>query len=147
MTLEQIISFTDTIIILIIVIILGIILFILTGYIIVKKEHIAIIEKNGQFVGIYKKGWHYFTPLIYRRVGMYKLGEIRQKIIIDRETYYLTYTIENYYKFHYEGKHDTLGILKSSLNDRFNDLSKSLDVKLKYIGANFIKLEKVKRRR
>ena len=145
MTLEQIISFTDTVIILIIVVLLGIVLFILTGYITIRKGHIAIIEKNGQFVGIYKKGWHYFTPLIYRRVGMYKLGEIRQKIIVGRETYYLTYTIENYYKFHYEGMHDTLGILKSSLNDHFSDLSKSLDTKLKYIGANFVKLEKVKK--
>ena len=42
------------------ILVVGAILFFLTGFIIVKKNHIAIIEKAGQFEGIYESGCNYF---------------------------------------------------------------------------------------
>ncbi len=143
---ENIFSTENTILVVLIVIAIGITFFLLTGFIHVKKGYIAIIEKTGEFVGIYHSGMHYFTPLAYRRVGLYKIGVIKRKVLVNRDYYYITFEILDYYKFHYEGKHNVDGALKSALNDRFTDLSSSLNAKFKNMGATFIKLEKIKRR-
>ena len=43
---------------------LGGLLFFLTGFIRVYKGRVAIIERVGQFVGLYKPGIYYFAPRI-----------------------------------------------------------------------------------
>ena len=124
------------------VLLLGSILFALTGIIHVKKNRIAIIEKMGEFKGIYKSGFYYFPPLLYRRAGMYRLGIIEEKYLIDRINYKITYEITDVIKFHYQGKHDIEGILTASLKEC--DLSTILTKRFELIGVRFIKLEKIK---
>lgn len=124
------------------VILAGIILFILTGIINVKKKHVAIIEKAGNYVGTYKSGAHYFAPIAYRRVGMYPIGEIKLNTTIDRKDYILKYKITNVKMFHYSGHHDVASVLKASLKDSKDNLSEALINRYTKIGIEFISLER-----
>lgn len=134
-----------TIAIVLAVIAAGIILTILTGFTHIRKGSVAIIEKTGVFVGIFRSGWHFFTPLTARRVGMYKLGENVRKVENKNDEYIITYEIEDIKKFHYEGHHDVESVLRACLNDRFSNLGDALTSRLNFIGIKFIKLEKVKK--
>lgn len=127
------------------IVLLGIILFALTGFIVVKRNHVAIIEKMGNFVGIYKPGLYYFAPLLYRRVGMYKIDKIEKIIEIKKEEYKLNYEIEDVKMFHYIGKHDVETILVRTLKETDN-LSETLTKNYKQIGVKFISLEKIIKR-
>lgn len=127
------------------IVLLGIILSALTGFIVVKRNHVAIIEKMGNFVGIYKPGLYYFAPLLYRRVGMYKIDKIEKIIEIKKEEYKLNYEIEDVKMFHYIGKHDVETILVRALKENDN-LSETLTKNYKQIGVKFISLEKVIKR-
>ncbi len=128
------------------IVLLSALLFALTGFIIVKKKCVAIIERVGNFVGIYKPGIYYFAPILYRRVGMYKIGEIKQIIDINRIDYKIAYEIVDVKKFHYIGKHDIKGVLVASLNDSKDNLSEVLINRYEQIGVKFITLEKIIKR-
>lgn len=143
--LETLFTTKQFIIIIISIFILGGILFALTGIIHVKKNRVAIIERIGEFKGIYQSGFYCFAPLIYRRVGMYRLGIIEETYNIKRDEYKITYEIVDVKKFHYEGKHDIEGILFVSLNEKPTDLSTKLIKRYERIGVKFIKLEKIKK--
>lgn len=127
------------------VLLLGAILFFLTGFIHVKKGYVAIIERTGTFLNIYKSGFHYFFPLLYRRVGMYPVGEAKIIYTLDREDYRLTIEILDVKKYHYEGHHDAEGIVKASLKDSKDKLSETLVSRFKKVGVRFIQLEKIKK--
>lgn len=127
------------------ILLLGILLYISTGFIFVNKSRVAIIERMGKYVGTYGPKLYYFAPLIYRRVGYYKVGIISQKIVIDRKKYIVQFEILNFKQFHYVGNHDVTGILKASLNEKNADLSKLLIERFKFCGARFISLQKVKK--
>lgn len=127
------------------VLLLGGILFFLTGFIHVSKGRVAIIERVGMFVGIYKSGMHYFAPIIYRRVGMYRIGEIKEIYPINRSEYRITYEILDVKKFHYDGHHDVEGILRASLNDSKDNLSEVLTKRFESVGVKFISLERIKK--
>lgn len=141
---ETIFTTEQFIIIIASIFVLGGILFALTGIIYVKKNRVAIIERIGEFKGIYQSGFYYFAPLIYRRAGMYRLGIIEETYNIKRDEYKITYEIIDVKKFHYEGKHDIEGILLASLNKKPTDLSSILIKRYEHIGVKFIKLEKIK---
>lgn len=128
------------------IVILGIILFALTGFIVVKKKCVAIIEKVGNFVGVYKPGIYYFAPLLYRRVGMYRMDQIDKIIAINKQEYKLKYEIEDVKIFHYIGKHDVESILVASLRDNNDNLSDVLSKRYNQIGVKFISLEKIIKR-
>ena len=126
------------------VFLLGGLLFFLTGFIRVKKGCVAIIERVGNFVGLYKPGMYYFAPILYRRVGMYRIGEISSTFDINRDQYKITYEIEDVKKYHYVGAHDIEGILTASLKDSKDNLSEALITRCENVGVRFIKLEKIK---
>ncbi len=128
------------------IVLLSALLFALTGFIIVKRNCVAIIERIGNFVGIYKPGVYYFAPLLYRRVGMYRIGETNQIIDVNRIEYKITYEIIDVKKFHYIGKHDIKGVLVASLNDNKDNLSQTLIKHYEQIGVKFITLEKIIKR-
>ncbi len=128
------------------IVVLGIILFALTGFIVVKKKCVAIIEKVGNFVGVYKPGLYYFAPLLYRRVGMYRMDEIEKILEVNKQEYKLKYEIEDVKMFHYIGKHDVESILVASLRDDNDNLSETLSKRYKQIGVKFISLEKIIKR-
>jgi len=126
------------------VFLLGGILFFLTGFIHVKKGCVAIIERVGNFVGLYKPGTYYFAPILYRRVGMYHIGEVSERFDVNRDQYKITYEITDVKKYHYVGAHDIEGILNASLKDSKDNLSEVLISRLENVGVRFIKLEKIK---
>lgn len=126
------------------VFLLGGLLFFLTGFIRVYKGRVAIIERVGQFVGLYKPGIYYFAPILYRRVGMYRVGEIKEKYLINRVDYQITYEIEDVKQYHYVGHHDIEGILRATLMDSKDNLSDALIKRCKEVGVKFMTLEKLK---
>ncbi|MCQ2793337.1 MAG: hypothetical protein MJ221_02810 [Bacilli bacterium] len=126
------------------ILLLGGILYALTGFISVKKGRVAIIERVGQFVGLYKPGLYYFAPMLYRRVGMYRVGVIKDQYLINRIDYQLTYEIIDVKIYHYVGKHDIEGILRATLKDSRNDLSNVMNKRCEAIGVKFIQLEIIK---
>ena len=126
------------------VLLLGGLLFFLTGFIRVYKGRVAIIERVGQFVGLYKPGIYYFAPILYRRVGMYRVGEIKETYLINRVDYQITYEITDVKQYHYVGHHDIEGILRASLMDSRDNLSETLIKRCEEVGVKFITLEKIK---
>lgn len=143
MIFETLFSTGQFLLILLSIFILGGILFTLTGIIHVKKGRIAIIERIGEFKGIYKAGFYYFAPLLYKRAGMYRLGNIEETYLIDKTNYKITYEITDVKKFHYDGKHDVEGILTASIKNNKDNLSKTLIKRFESVGVRFIKLEKL----
>lgn len=126
------------------ILLLGGILYALTGFIHVCKGRLAIIERAGQFVGIYKPGWYYFAPVLYRRVGMYRVGEVKERFLIRRVEYQITYEIIDIKQYHYVGKHDIEGVLSATLKDSRNELSDVMTRRCNDIGVRFIQLEVIK---
>ncbi len=124
---------------------LGAILFVLTGFIYVKKGYVAIIERTGLYVGIFEKGFHYFAPLLYRRVGMYPVGEAEREIVIDKVKYFVKYEITDVKCFHYVGNHDLETPLKDALANNKDKLKETLIEKYSAIGVKFIGLQKEKK--
>lgn len=97
-----------------IVIVLGIAIFLCTGFIHVKKDHIAIIERVDVYVGMQKKRWAYYTPIVYRRAGYYYLGTNQRDMTLPNEIKArLFYKIDDVLLYHYSG-HD----IKSTI-DRY----------------------------
>ena len=124
---------------------LGGLLFFLTGFIRVWKGRVAIIERAGLFVGLYKPGIYYFAPIVYRRVGMYRVGEIKEVYLINRVDYQITYEIVDVKQYHYVGHHDIEGILRASLLDSRDNLSEALQKRCEEVGVKFITLERIKK--
>ncbi|NMV82320.1 MAG: hypothetical protein GX816_02065 [Erysipelotrichia bacterium] len=123
------------------VVALGIVLFIFTGFINVKKGFVAIIERAGIYIGTYQSGFRYFAPLVDRRVGLYKIGKCRRLVEVDRyKSYFLDYEITNFKDFHYSG-HDLDGLVRLALNESPDDLSLSLKTRCALIGVCFIAIE------
>ncbi len=125
------------------IVLLAIILFALTGFTSVKKNYVAIIEKMGNFVGVYKPGFYYFIPLLYRKVGTYKMDELNKIVQVDDQEYKINYEIVDVKMFHYIGKDDVKSVLTSSLANKKDNLSKTLTEQYKRIGVKFISLEKI----
>lgn len=120
------------------ILLLGIILFFLTGFVKIKKDSIAIIERMGMYVGTYREGIRYFLPLIYRRAGMYKIGETSRDVDISRyEKSHVNYEIMNVKLFHYSG-HDFDGIIRIAYRDYKNDMDTYLKDAFLKVGVRYI---------
>ena len=61
-------------------ILIGTIIFFLSCIYYVKKNTVIIIERMEKFFGIYKHGFHFFWPFVYRRRGTYSTNEISKVI-------------------------------------------------------------------
>ena len=94
----------DLVLVLVLVggIILSILLLLLVGTYIVKKGCVIIIEKYDEFYKICPKGWYFFLPVKYRRVGYYRIEEQTRVITLGNQNKIaLTYQIEDVKKYHY----------------------------------------------
>lgn len=119
----------------------GVILFLLTGFIRVKKGFVAIVEKMGEYVGTYQSGLQYFFPLTSRRVGLYKKGEVKRLVEVDRyQSFFLTYEIMNFKDFHYKG-HDLDSLVRLAYKENPLDLESSLQKTCSLLSVRFIKIE------
>ncbi len=120
-----------------VIIAVGIILFVLTGFIGVKKGWVAVIEKMGIYVGTYTKRWTYFTPLLYRRVGMYPLSAMTKPIDVNGKKFIVTYRILDAKAYHYSG-HDVQGAVRCAYKGPELPTQENVQTVIQSIGCECI---------
>lgn len=121
---------------------LGTIIFILSGLMKVKKNHVVIIERLGLFSGIYSSGFHYFAPFIYRRIATYKLFNSKKIIELENsQKIILSFNIDNVLKFHNSG-HDIVGFIKKLEKEHTKLDVNLLKNELQKIGCAYKSIEK-----
>lgn len=140
MTLEAN-GFGSLYIVALIAIAIGVILMALTGVIHVKKGYIAIIEKLGEYHGIYESGFHYFTPFVYRRAGMYKKAPSEIELTINKTIIRIKIVIIDYKKYHYTPKSfmNVVDTLKNNNYTEIENFISELQNELTSIGCSLIK--------
>lgn len=98
MTAEQL----TYLIIIIASIIIGAFIFFLACIYYVKKDTVIIIEKVEKFYGVYKHGFHFFWPFVYRRRGTYPVKTTSKDILLaNGKKAKVTYNIIDVVKYHY----------------------------------------------
>ena len=90
-------------IILLIALVIGILFIIFSGTFYVRKEHVAIFEKLYKYHRTHKHGLHMMTPFITHCVGRYPSTIQRVKFTFKTYDIYLTYQIEDFKAYHYNG--------------------------------------------
>lgn len=87
-----------------IVLVIGAMIFFSIGIYKVKKNHAVIIEKINTYHKTLYKGWYYFLPIIYRRVGYYCTAPQQRTIFLENGIKLIvTYQIQDVQKYHYSG--------------------------------------------
>ena len=82
--------------------VVGLVIFFITGLFRVKEGHVMIIEKMNEYHKICEKGWYFFLPVKYRRVGYYNIQEQTRVITLGEvKKILLTYQIIDVKKYHY----------------------------------------------
>lgn len=114
-----------------------------TGIYKVKKNHISIFEKGGQYCGTLKEGIYFLFPLLYKKVATFKVEENKQKIKNKNINYIITYKIENYKDFYYNHNGDATEIFIKELSKNEDDLSTRLIEEYKKIHITFLKAEEI----
>ncbi len=99
--------------------ILGLIIFILSGVFVVKENMVAVFEKLYKFHSIKEKGVYFLTPFLVRRVGYYSKEIKYIKMKFADKTIYLKYKIDDFIKFHYAGHCFQETILEELKNTTF----------------------------
>ena len=98
MTQEQIIY----LIIVLVSFLIGVFIFFLSCVYYVKKNTVIIIEKIEKFYGIYKHGFYFFWPFVYRRKGTYPIGQTNKIVkLANGKKAKVYYVIKDVYKYHY----------------------------------------------
>lgn len=121
----------DLVIILICVgiIVIGVGIFFLTGFIFTKKDCVSVVERVGLYVGTFQKT-KYFFPLIYRRAGYYRLTPQKLDLKLPNDvTSRLITQIENVLLYHYSGhdiKRQVANIYNSHETVDFNTIKTGL---------------------
>ncbi|HOF65416.1 MAG TPA: hypothetical protein PL120_02325 [Bacilli bacterium] len=116
-------------VILIVILAVGGLLYLASGFIYVHKGYMAVIEKDGKFYAVKPRGLYFFLPMRARRVGMYKIREYEDTAVLNGKTIVVRYNIKDYKTFHYSGREVTylLEVLKKKHpNLVFEDLKKLL---------------------
>ncbi|MGM9873322.1 MAG: hypothetical protein ACI31G_00140 [Bacilli bacterium] len=116
------------------VIILGLLIILSTGLYRVKNDEIYIIEKyNEYYKTIDKKGWYYFTPLVYHRAAKYKKGTLSRTIRLENGIdINLIYEIVDVNKYHYS---------KKKISDNLLEITKDkTNITIEYLNDNFINI-------
>lgn len=84
--------------------VVGALIFFSIGIYRVKKDHAVIIEKINTYHKTIYKGWYYFLPIIYRRVGYYCVAIQQRTIFLENgNKLIITYQIKDVEKYHYSG--------------------------------------------
>ena len=121
---------------------LAIFLFLYTGFIMVKKNKIAVIERIGLYVETTKKT-KYYTPLLYRRAGYYKTGP--QKSIVklpNGNRVLIIFEIINVVLFHYSG-HNIERQIENAYTSEEIVTFEIIKNQLSRVGINLINIEQV----
>ena len=119
------------------IIVAGLILFIFVGFIGVKKGRVAIIERVGLYVETIERT-KFYTPIIYRRAGYYKLGPQKViKVLPNGKKAILIMEIGNPILYHYSG-HNLDQELKNYYDFEEHITFSGLSSHLRKIGLNLL---------
>ena len=84
-----------------IIIVLGVLVFFLTGIYHVKKDYAIVINKAGQFYCVHDKGTHFHMPIVYQRAGLYCTAPIVKRYVANNGNHLdITYQIIDVEKYH-----------------------------------------------
>lgn len=83
-------------------ILIGLIIFIISGFYKVPKNHGIIFERSCKFNSYYDKGVHFKFPIFYQRVAVYCIvPQTRKYIAQNGNKLDVTFTITDPVKYHY----------------------------------------------
>lgn len=122
-------------------VLLGGLIFLSIGIYRVKKDHAVIIEKINTYHKIIYSGWHYFLPIIYRRVGYYCIAPQQRKVTLDNgKQLTVTYQIEDVKLYHYN--HISVENLLIKIRNENESINKEiLESEFKKRGLIFLSLK------
>lgn len=118
--------------------ILGALIFFLSGIYKVKKDRVMVIEKLEQFYGLYSEGTYFFMPLIYKRKGVYTIVKMEKDVRIEglREMT-ITYQVVDVKKYHYYDGDVTKCVEETYKNNPDLD-EETLRAELEGIGIKYL---------
>ena len=120
----------------------GAIIFFIVGIYKVKPKHVIIIERVNTFYKVVGKGFHFFMPLVYKKVGTYCIAPMQEGITLDNgNKLYLTYQITDPQTYHYKGI--DVGTYLNKIN-KLNETitTELLEKEFLLIGIKFISVKK-----
>lgn len=123
-----------------IIILVGAVLFMLTGFIYVHKNHKAVLEKNGEFYAVKGRGLYYFLPFVGRRVGMYRISPYEEEIEYNGKKLVVTFQIEDFKTYHYNG-HSVTKLVEVLKKDHKLETISDLESLLPTLGIKVIKIK------
>lgn len=117
-------------IVVLITLVFGSIVFVLSCVYYVRKDHVIIIEKMQKYHGTYTKGFYWFWPFIYHRVGYYAIIPLKRKIRLNNgRKVLIEYRIVDPFTFHY---------VQTTVESFINKMSlETSELNLKLIKENF----------
>ena len=81
---------------------LGALIFFISGIYKVKENKMMVIEKVEQFYKVCPPGTYFFMPIIYKRKGVYTMTPMEKDIHIENgKTLIITYQVIDVKKYHY----------------------------------------------
>ena len=120
---------------------LGAIIFFLSGIYKVKKDTAMVIERVGQFYKVYEQGTYFLMPLVYKRKGVYTLKELEKDIHIEGlRDMLLIYQVIDVYKYHYYNG-DVETCIKETYENNPEMSEEILISSLKEIGIKYIAIK------
>lgn len=107
----------------------------------IKPKHVAIIEKVDQFYCVAKSGWHYYMPIVYKRVGIYCVAPQQVGVTLSNgNKLFLVYQIEDAKTYHYKGIN--VQTYLDAINKHNENITTTLlDEEFKKIGVKFISIK------
>lgn len=121
--------------IILVVLLIGIVLLCLSGIMVVKKDHEAVIEKVGMFLKVCKSGVYYMSPFAYRRVGIYSILPKQRQVQVGKNLIVINYKIVDVKTYHYSG-HNIEKVFSKLQDEAFSD-------PLEYVSALKLELENI----
>lgn len=121
---------------------LGGLIFFSVGIYKVKPKYVTIIERIDTYHKTIKSGWHYYLPIIYRRVGTYCVAPQQIGITLENGVkIQLIYQIEDAKTYHYTGIDIQTYLYKINKQNE-NITTTLLESEFKKIGIKFISISK-----
>lgn len=123
-------------------IVLGAVVFFLTGIYHVKKDHAIVINKANEFYCVYDHGTHFKMPVLYQRAAVYCTAPIIKKYVANNGNHLdITYQIENVELYH-KNRIDIDGLMKRIEKENSVINSTVLSEKFSLYGLKFINITK-----
>ena len=125
-------------IVVIVVLVIGPLIFFLSGIYKVKKNQVMVIEKIDTFYKLYEEGKYFLMPILYKRRGVYTLGKQTRLLKIEGlKDIEITFEINDVKKYHYS-KDDVISKINEVYYSGVQIDEEILKNSLMDIGVTFI---------